>query len=107
MKKRYTTLWEMKQRLKALVAEIRAEKADGRRHTRSQFEFRHLHITRCLIKGRTIEQVEGSPDSHTRKGNPPDMKHVEALLAIYKPKHDAEVAEMKREFELVPVLARA
>lgn len=107
MKKRYTTLWEMKQRLKALVSSIRQEKADQRRHTRPMHEFRHLHIARCLIKGRTIEQVEGAVDSHTRKGNKPDINYVEKLVAEWRPKHEAEIAEMRREFELQPVLARA
>lgn len=98
--KNYQTLFDMKCELKKLVAQIREDKKPPRsQHSRAMYEFRCLHIARCLLKGRTIEEIEGPEWVHKKTGNKPDMKRVEALLAKWKPLHDMEVANMKAEYE--------
>jgi len=95
--KHYQTLFSMKTELKKLVEQIRADKEPPRsQHTRAMYEFRHLHIARCLIKGRTMEEIEGDPETaHKKTGNKPDMKYVQKLVDHWKPIHEAEVAAMK------------
>lgn len=89
--KRFETLYLMKVELKKLAATIREEKKKPRaQHTRAMFEFRHLHIVRCLIKGRTMQEIEGLPSVHNKTGNRPNEAYIERLLLEWKPKHDAE-----------------
>lgn len=93
--KRFETLYRMKCELKAYASVIKQRKADGCQSSsmRESFEYRHLHIARCLLKGRTIEEIEGNPDTaHKKSGNKPNMKYLERLLEKWKPQHDAEQA---------------
>lgn len=84
--KRYETLFRMKHELKALSAVIRQRKREGYQHMREQYEYRHLHIARCLIKGRTIEEIE----SKNREDNKRDEKYLEKLMEKWLPQHQAE-----------------
>lgn len=46
---------------------------------KAQFEFRHKHIAFCLVRGRTMDQIE-KPYHH----NLPDMKYVDRLVENLK-----------------------
>lgn len=89
--KRFETLYLMKVELKKLVAQIKDEKKHPRaQHTRAMFEFRHLHVARCLIKGRTLEEIEGPKSIHKKSGNYLNETYLERLLLEWRPKHEAE-----------------
>lgn len=77
--KRFETLYKMKQELKAI--------RDGS-SWRKRYEYRHLHIARCLIKGRKMEEIERL----VRDDNKRDEKYLQKLLDLWKPLHDAEQA---------------
>jgi len=84
-------LKEMKEDLKELALAIRNGK-DGRKPKnrnvtnitdfrnlgRNRFEFRHMHIAYCLMRGRKMEQIE-----QPREGNFPK----EAVIESYKEKY--------------------
>ena len=81
---------EVKEGLKKLAVEIRTAKATVRRMQKeghdncSEFwnaegdkykkriEFRHKHIAYCLLKGRTLEQIE----QHNRLDNKPNRRLI-------------------------------
>lgn len=87
----YKTLFDMKMELKTLVATIREEKKYPRaNHTRAMFEFRHLHVARCLIKGRTLEEIEGPEWGHSKTGNRLNTTYLQRLTDKWKPLHEAE-----------------
>ena len=80
----------LKQELKELSERIRKTKPEMKDYQRAhhgdhgtlgwnlgkaQYEFRHKHIARCLLKGRTIEQIE---HPHSKKRN--DV-YIEKLMA--------------------------
>ena len=82
--KRHRTLYAMKQELKVLATAIKA--GDWYRNS---YHYRHLHITRCLLKGRTIEQIE----PFTREDNKRDEKYLEKLMLKWQTALQAEHAE--------------
>lgn len=49
--------------------------------------FRHKHIAYCLMRGRTMEQIENS----NRENNKPDMKMVEWIMESMKPESKAKL----------------
>jgi len=86
--KRFKTLFDMKLELKALAAQIKKDKEPPRsQHTRAMFEFRHLHVARCLLKGRTMLEIEGSDTNRKSKR---DEKYLAKLLEKWTPLHEAE-----------------
>lgn len=97
--KNYTVLFEMKSELKRLVTEIRAGSS------RASYEFRHLHIARCLIKGRTIEEIEGFDRQHKKTGNRVDEKYLQRLLDAWQPKHEAEVKAQEARYQASRAMA--
>ena len=44
-----------------------------------KYEYRHRHITYCLFRGRTMEQIERS----NRQGHEPSESYLEQLAAEY------------------------
>ena len=88
----------LKQELKDLAAKIKADKkqlkAELADHTKrgfrypyglirsiplDRFAFRHKHIVYCLLRGRTMEQIEKPSTQNPRSG-----RTIEILLAEYK-----------------------
>lgn len=45
---------------------------------KAKYEFRHKHIAYCLMRGRTLEQIE-----KPHEDNKPDMCYIEKLLITY------------------------
>ncbi len=43
-------------------------------------KYRHMHIAYCLLRGRTLEQIEGK----TREDNKPNMKKVEDVMREHR-----------------------
>ena len=78
----------IKEELKKLAQEIKEAKIDLKDQQRNgtagwktfsnvdnlKYEFRHLHIAYCLIKGRKYEEIE-----QPREGNEPDDQYIEEL----------------------------
>jgi hypothetical protein len=73
--KRHRTLYAMKQELKTLRG--------------IRYHYRHLHIARCLLKGRTMEQIEPV----VRDCNKRDEKYLARLLEKWSAALQAEHAE--------------
>lgn len=48
---------------------------------RSAFEFRHMHIAYCLLRGREYDVIE-----RPREGNEPDMYYVRSIMEPYEQK---------------------
>lgn len=97
--KNYTVLFEMKSELKKLIPQIRAGSA------RASFEFRHLHVARCLIKGRTLTEIEGPDLDHKKTGNRLDQKYLGRLLDHWRPKHEAEVKAQEARYQASRAMA--
>jgi hypothetical protein len=107
----------LKQELKLLVASIREHKCkfkdlqrsgsssweEWSKLCKSQFEFRHKHIAYCLLRGRTLEQIESSgsrcPKEKCYCCNKPDLKYVEKLLVELKEKEVSHGQETVRDCE--------
>jgi hypothetical protein len=84
------TFSNLKSELKALATNIRKEKTHNRWEAqRLSYQFRHKHICHCLLRGRTMEQIENK----TREDNKRDQRYLDKLLAEYRTKLDAEIAE--------------
>lgn len=112
------TLNRLKSELKTLAATIKVEKPAYRNayseaardigpwsvvapHQRALGEaqsiFRYLHIVYCMLRGRTLEQIENTPRCANEKGhcykcNHPPMKLIEAKLVEYRAEMDKERA---------------
>jgi hypothetical protein len=87
----------LKQELKTLAKLIRKTKFEHKEYQRTdewsgtertrrelykaQYEFRHKHISYCMIRGRTYEQIEPK----VREGNEPNKTHLSNLLEQYDP----------------------
>jgi hypothetical protein len=98
-------LLEMKTELKSLAAQIRESRplyrqAQSNESRKLPFtyplldpqglgaKFRYLHIVRCLLRGRTMEQIEPS-----RRYTPYRFQEqIDELLAVYRPRLEAERA---------------
>ncbi|MFA7219141.1 MAG: hypothetical protein WC119_01270 [Synergistaceae bacterium] len=86
---------QLKEELKSLAKRIRQEKIALKEYQRNhggshgtigvnlsriQREYRHKHIAYCLLRGRTIEQIEGK----NRKGNEPDTNLIQKYCELYR-----------------------
>jgi len=103
-------LFEMKTELKTLTAQIRQARplyrlAESNRARKLPFEypeislgaacerFRYLHIVRCLLRGRTMDQIE-----QKRRYTPYGFqRRIDALLATYQVRLDAERAQAAQD----------
>ena len=87
-------LQELKIELKSLAVKIRELKKQMKAYQREnggchgvigymlymlQREYRHKHIAYCLLRGRTMEQIE----KKNRYGNAPDQKQIKILMEKY------------------------
>ena len=81
---------ELKQRIKALSTEIK-EKKSQRKGAPSgyvaglddlRYKVRHHHIAYCLLRGRTMLQIEQS----TRDDNTPNMTYVNKIKVSIEPR---------------------
>lgn len=82
------TIKELKQHIKELAKEIREKK--GLRKSsqyglvpgldRLRYEARHHHIAYCLLRGRTMEQIEPK----TREDNKPHTSYIDEIKASIK-----------------------
>ena len=85
----------LKRDLKSLSSQITALKATRKTCqfgyvpglSQAQYLFRHKHIAYCLMRGRTMEQIENS----NRIGNAPDMKFVEWIMESMKSESSAKL----------------
>ena len=81
---------ELKQHIKGLAKEIKEKKGlrkgseygyvDGL--DRLRYEARHHHIAYCLLRGRTMEEIE----SKTREDNAPNMTYVNQIKMSIEPR---------------------
>jgi len=97
---------EIKSELKDLVKRIRENKIALKAFQREnggsqgmigyalkklQGEFRHKHIAYCLMRGRTIEQIERK----NKENNEPDMIYVKSIVAEYTKREESFAASTK------------
>jgi hypothetical protein len=54
-----------------------------------RYHYRHLHIVRCLLKGRAMEEIE----QKTLPSNPRDEKYLARLMEKWKAALAAEAAQ--------------
>ena len=47
---------------------------------KAQYEFRHKHIAYCMLRGRTLDQIETLPKDKTLYRVEPDMDYINALI---------------------------
>jgi len=55
----------------------------------ARYEFRHRHIVRCLLRGRTMQQIENTPrcaneDGRCRSCGHPDEQYIEKLMKEFQ-----------------------
>ncbi len=83
---------ELKQHIKDLAKEIKEKKAlrKGAQNgyvsglDRLRYEARHHHIAYCLLRGRTMEQIE----SKTREDNKPSTSYIEEIKSKIEPREE-------------------
>ena len=72
---------EMKQAVKNLIAEIKSNRAAlGYKTFNSSYNFRHLHIAYCLLRGTSMKRIE----STVREGNEPNQRLIDKYTEKYK-----------------------
>tara|TARA_R110000824_G_scaffold218435_2_gene405061 strand:+ start:8851 stop:9162 length:312 start_codon:yes stop_codon:yes gene_type:complete len=95
---------ELKEEQKTLAKRIRQQKTNTKDSQRKgakpwaqqalqlkmRSEYRNKHIAYCLLRGRTIEQIEPT----TRKGNEPNMPAIKRLMSKY---YEPKVVEETKE----------
>lgn len=93
----YEKIRELKAELKELAVQIRKEKRECKEHQKthggsSYFEwrataetYRYKHIAYCLLRGRTIEQIEPK----NRKGNEPKTYWINKYMELYREPEEA------------------
>lgn len=91
-----TNIDTLKGKLKALAREIQIAKPQRKTHhftgertispskartlcIRNKYQFRHMHIAYCELRGKTREQIE----PHVRKGNEPNEMYIQKIKAEY------------------------
>ena len=96
-----TVIRNLKAELKVLAATIRTNKLQFKEAQRThgkywefeshqaQWEFRNKHIVRCLLRGRTMEQIENTQRCANENGRcrdcgHPDQSAINSLLEKYK-----------------------
>ncbi len=81
---------ELKQQIKTLVTEIK-EKKQLRKESkygyvdgldRLRYEVRHHHISYCLLRGRSMEEIE----SKTLIGNRPHASYIDEIKMLIEPR---------------------
>ena len=84
---------ELKQHIKELATEIK-EKKGLRKESKYgyvsgllelRYRARHHHIAYCLLRGRTMEEIE----SKTREDNAPSASYVDTIMMSIEPREEA------------------
>lgn len=93
---RYQMMQALKQELKLYAAEIREKKGQRKGSPDGyveglfnlQYEYRHHHIAYCLMRGRTIGQIEKNynPDNYY-----PKLSKVETIKTQWMEKVDEQI----------------
>lgn len=94
------TFADLKLKLKTLAAEIRDKKSKRKGAPNgvvpglksAQYEFRHHHIAYCLLRGRSMEEIEKCAED-----NKPSEYYVEQIVKSVPPKVVVEVKEEQNE----------
>lgn len=97
---------QLKQELKDLTLVIREGKAFYKdcqrgaknwndyyawnRDKKDSRDYRHMHIAYCLLRGRTMEQIENK----VRENNSPNMTRVENIMREYREVEEIQCAEV-------------
>jgi hypothetical protein len=88
----YEKIRELKEELKGLAVQIRKGKRECKEHQKthggsSDFEwrteadiYRYKHIAYCLLRGRTMQQIENK----NRKGNEPKPYWINKYMELYR-----------------------
>ena len=84
---------ELKQHIKSLAKEIKEKKGLRKESKygyvagldRLRYEARHHHIAYCLLRGRSMEEIE----SDIRNGNAPNMAYVNQIKMSIEPREVA------------------
>ena len=81
---------ELKHQIKTLVTEIKEKKqlrktskygyVDGL--DRLRYEARHHHIAYCLLRGRSMEEIESTP----REDNAPNAPYIDEIKMLIEPR---------------------
>ena len=66
-------------RIRSLKAQRKPLKGYVPNLAHAQYEYRHLHIAHCLLRGRSYEQIEPK----VRAGNEPNWGKIDGLKALY------------------------
>lgn len=83
---------ELKQKLKEMAVEIRVMK-NKRKNVpdgyvpgldRLRYDVRHHHIAYCLLRGRTIEEIERT----TREDNPRNVRYYTEIMNSIEPREE-------------------
>lgn len=77
---KYQVKSQIKEIHKQLVKAIRKAKSEDYQYIPESWEFRHRHIAYCLMRGRTIKQIE--PKVH--QGNERSEELVQKFIDQYK-----------------------
>lgn len=83
---------ELKQHIKNLAKEIKVAKTLRKESEygyvygllRLQYEARHHHISYCLLRGRTIEEIEPT----VREGNGANPSFINTIMESIEPKEE-------------------
>ena len=86
-------MYKMKEDLKALATKIKNGKSGRKPKNRNEFneqdhndlvwnrtKFRYIHIAHCLLRGRTMEEIE-----KPREGNEPRQDQIKKYIKDYAP----------------------
>ena len=90
---------KIKEENKALVARIKEYRKDWNHKPHSLCQdYRHRHIAYCLLRGRTLEEIETPGYNYLgERKNPPNKKKYEAHLAVFTEALEKERAERLSE----------
>ena len=91
-----TKIRELKEELKETASQIRKLRIEYKNHQKKgeyslyipigsklkglQWGFRHKHIAYCLLRGRTMEQIE----KKNREGNAPNHQLIKSIMEAYQ-----------------------
>ena len=84
-------IMQLKEELKKIALEIRKVKLECKEYQRGHhgkglwdwrdksWTYRHMHIAYCLLRGRTMEQIERT----NRENNKPDHSFIKTYMEMY------------------------
>lgn len=92
---KHQAIYQIKQELKAIVGQIRAHREVWKRKSKDLcWEFRHKHIAYCLVRGKTMDEIENPRFcGGVELGRTCDAKLYTYYQEIYQAAIDKEKAE--------------